>query len=599
MTAVEFERPEGEYMMDAGNEKVALRSRIAELEVENALLRQREKERLKASQQELRLDQLLRNLGPDFQENIASLVKLCGDFLGGACSFYNRLRGDKLTPCGQWNIPPGFNPGVGLMARLCRDLIHGGEEKFLYIPCLDDIPCTETEFDNHGAGFKTFLGCVVGYGNTSVGALCVLYRKHYILTEQDQRIMTIIATVIADEDRRNEAAKALRESEERFRGLVNGTHDIVYAINADGCCTFIGPQVSRYGFTPDELLGRNFLDLILAEDRELLEADFKKTRNLSQSYSQMVFRKILRDGRIVWLENTGTSLYDDAGRFTFEIGNLRDITERKLMEEALRQAEEERLGMERRLQHSQRLESLGILAGGIAHDFNNLLMSIMGNLEMAKLEIAPFSKAQSYLDASMSSSLRAADITRQMLSYSGKGRFLIREVDLDSLIKGMLSLLESSLSKTAILRLDLCRSLPAIMADAGQIQQIIMNLAINASEAIGEETGVITLKTCVMSCDDVFLCQSCLEEKPQAGRFVVVEVTDTGCGMDKETRNRLFDPFFTTRFVGRGLGMSAVLGIVRGHEGAIMVDSEPMKGTVVQVLFPLRESVEDSGREES
>jgi len=223
----------------------------------------------------------------------------------------------------------------------------------------------------------------------------------------------------------------------------------------------------------------------------------------------------------------------------------------------------------------------------------------MGNLEMAKLEIAPFSKAQSYLDASMSSSLRAADITRQMLSYSGKGRFLIREVDLDSLIKGMLSLLESSLSKTAILRLDLCRSLPAIMADAGQIQQIIMNLSINASEAIGEETGVITLKTCVMSCDDVFLCQSCLEEKPQAGRFVVVEVTDTGCGMDKETRNRLFDPFFTTRFVGRGLGMSAVLGIVRGHEGAIMVDSEPMKGTVVQVLFPLRESVEDSGREES
>jgi len=108
MTAVEFERPEGEYMMDAGNEKVALRSRIAELEVENALLRQREKERLKASQQELRLDQHLRNLGTDFQDNIASLVKLCGDFLGGACSFYNRLRGDKLTPCGQWNIPSGL-----------------------------------------------------------------------------------------------------------------------------------------------------------------------------------------------------------------------------------------------------------------------------------------------------------------------------------------------------------------------------------------------------------------------------------------------------------------------------------------------------------
>jgi len=196
-----------------------LQRRIAELEAENALHRQLEEERLKARQQELRLEQHLQNLGPSFPENIASLVQLCGDFLGGACSFYNRLRGDKLTPCGQWNIPPDFNPGDGLTGCLCKELIHGGE-KFLHVSCLEDVHhAADTELCLPDAGFKTFLGRIVEYGNTSFGVLCVLHRDPYHLTERDQRIMTILATVIADEDRRNETIIALRESEERFYNL--------------------------------------------------------------------------------------------------------------------------------------------------------------------------------------------------------------------------------------------------------------------------------------------------------------------------------------------------------------------------------------------
>jgi signal transduction histidine kinase len=273
---------------------------------------------------------------------------------------------------------------------------------------------------------------------------------------------------------------------------------------------------------------------------------------------------------------------------------LREKLQRDTEGKKRRQAEEERLEMERRLHHAQRLESLGILAGGIAHDFNNLLMAIMGNLEMVKLEIPSSSKAQAYLDASMNSSLRAADITRQMLAYSGKGRFLIRDVELCTLIEEMLPLLESSLSKTAFLQLDLCRPLPVILADAGQLRQILMNLVINASEAIGEQPGTITLKTGVISCDDAFLLRSRLEEKPHAGRFVDLQIADTGCGMDSATCDRLFDPFFTTKFTGRGLGMSAVLGIVRGHGGALMVDSEPGKGTIVRILFPLKEGFENT-----
>jgi CheY-like chemotaxis protein len=173
-----------------------------------------------------------------------------------------------------------------------------------------------------------------------------------------------------------------------------------------------------------------------------------------------------------------------------------------------------------------------------------------------------------------------------MLAYSGKGGFMLKPVDLTLLIEAMKAMLETSICKTVVFRLDLFPLLPSVMADAGQMQQVVLNLVINASEAIGEETGGVSLRTGVLECDDVYLGNSRLEEKPPPGRFAFIEVSDTGCGMDEETQRRLFDPFFTTKFPGRGLGMSALQGIVRGHNGAILVDSDVGKGTIIRVLFP-------------
>ena len=272
-------------------------------------------------------------------------------------------------------------------------------------------------------------------------------------------------------------------------------------------------------------------------------------------------------------------VFNDCGDIIAGICIFPDVTD-------ARKAEKEKLEMEKKLLHAQKLESLGVMAGGIAHDFNNLLMALLGNLELARMDISPFSPAVTYIDGALQTSRRAADLTRQMLAYSGKGKFVITPINLNELVEENYHLFKASLSKSAILKLEMSPCIPGMEGDPGQIQQIIMNLITNASEAIGDKSGIITLATGMEHCDKSYLEKSRLEEIPPEGAFVYIEVKDTGCGMDKETQDRLFDPFFTTKFTGRGLGMSAVMGIIKSHRGAIIVDSVRGMGTSIKVFFP-------------
>ena len=262
-----------------------------------------------------------------------------------------------------------------------------------------------------------------------------------------------------------------------------------------------------------------------------------------------------------------------------------DVTERKRIEA-------ERMELERQLLHHQKLESLGVLAGGIAHDFNNLLTAIMGNLELAGQDGTLGVTPRLRIEHAAKAAQRAADLTRQMLAYSGRGHFVIQPLNLNAVVEENSNLLRAALAKTATLELRLAERLPPIRADIAQLQQIVMNLITNASEALGDRPGEITLSTGVQDYDEAALSRSRLAERPPAGRFVYFEVADTGCGMDEQTQERLFEPFFTTKFTGRGLGMAAVLGIVRGHQGAIFVDSAPGQGTRVRVLFPVADAAE-------
>lgn len=254
------------------------------------------------------------------------------------------------------------------------------------------------------------------------------------------------------------------------------------------------------------------------------------------------------------------------------VANFLDITELKRLEKEMFQA--------------QKLEGLGVLAGGIAHDFNNLLMGILGNVELALMETPAQSKSQRYLERTHTCAMRAADLTRLMLAYSGRGNFEVIPLNLSTLVEEMVRLLEVAVSKSVRLVCRLEREIPAVEADATQLRQVVMNLITNASEAIGERDGQVTLTTGVVELDERAAIRIHAMPPLTCGAWVYISVADTGHGMTPETLDRIFDPFFTTKFTGRGLGLSALQGIIRGHGGAIEVRSTFGQGSEFRVFLP-------------
>jgi PAS domain S-box-containing protein len=382
---------------------------------------------------------------------------------------------------------------------------------------------------------------------------------------------------------RKQAEESLREKEEFIRAMLETSRDWIWAIDLGGAHTYSNPAVKDIlGYAVEEIVGASAFHLICEEDREQVNTMVGRCIEQKRGWSGSVIRWRHKDGDCRYLESNSVPVLNPAGNVIGFRGVDRDITERM-------RAEEERLNLERRLLHGQKLESLGVLAGGIAHDFNNLLMAILGNLDIANSYLPPTSPAHENVGQAILATRRATDLTREMLAYSGRGRFVVTRLDLSALVRENAKLLRTVISKMVTLELALAPDGAYTDADPGQIQQVIMNLITNASEAIGDRPGRIGLSTGVLECDPNYLSHSRLAEKPPQGRFAYLEVSDTGTGMDEETQKKLFDPFFTTKFMGRGLGMSAVLGIVRGHHGAIILDSSIGKGTVFRVLFPARE----------
>lgn len=278
------------------------------------------------------------------------------------------------------------------------------------------------------------------------------------------------------------------------------------------------------------------------------------------------------DGQISWAVFTAIPFTLDSGKNNGAIVTFLDITERKEWEE--------------RIRHTQKLESMGLLAGGIAHDFNNLLVGVLGNAELASMSISEGSDHTKYIQRIENSAQRAADLTHQLLAYSGKGKFIVNTFNLSELIKNMSNLLEVSISKKAQV-IFLFHDKPVwIKADPGQIQQVYMNLLINASEALEGQAGEIIVRTSIckvdQNCKD-FVSNGQLTE----GHYATLSIEDNGVGISEDTILKIFDPFYTTRFTGRGLGLSVVQGIVHSHQGLIKVNSQPEEGTTFSVFFPL------------
>ncbi len=321
---------------------------------------------------------------------------------------------------------------------------------------------------------------------------------------------------------------------------------------------------------------------VFQNDRELSreQQPFAQALAANNPVLDVELRIVHEDGREFLVMVSAVPLCDTAGQVCGAVLTVQDITAQK-------RAGQELLAVERRLQETQKLESLGVLAGGIAHDFNNLLTGILGNASLVRLDLPRgYAGVRSALDNLEQATVRAADLCKQMLAYAGKGRFVIQPLSLSQLVREAATLLEVSLGRKARLQLQLADGLPAFQGDATQVSQILMNLVLNAAEALDEKGGVITVRTALVQVTREVLEKIKFHERVEEGRYVVVEVSDKGCGMDAVTQAKIFDPFFTTKFTGRGLGLAAVLGIVRGHKGAIQVESERGRGTTFKVYFP-------------
>jgi two-component system, cell cycle sensor histidine kinase and response regulator CckA len=348
---------------------------------------------------------------------------------------------------------------------------------------------------------------------------------------------------------------------------------VFLAVNEGFACACGYPKAFILGKTDRDVWPLQHAEKYMQDDQRMMASGEKL----------FVEEPIVEGGDVKWFETLKTPIRDARGHVIGTVGLARDITDRK-------RAEEQRQVLERRMQETQKLESLGVLAGGIAHDFNNLLVSVLTNAELSLRALSGAAHERAVAERVTdirNAALHAAELTNQMLAYSGRGHFDVRPVSLTELVLDMTHLLGASLSKKAHVNYELMPDLPAVQADIAQMRQVIMNLITNASDALGDRAGVIHVRTGKQQ------VQATLADlygpTPLApASYAFLEVADDGCGMSDETRARLFEPFFTTKFTGRGLGLSAVQGIVRGHGGGIVLRTALGQGTTIKVLIPCR-----------
>ena len=377
--------------------------------------------------------------------------------------------------------------------------------------------------------------------------------------------------------RRREAEREVTHLADRLRLLLESTSEGIFGLDREGHCTFINAAaVKMLGYSREELLGQSIHALVHYRRRNgspFPESECPMNRAAREGAASRIGDDMLLDaeGRELPVEYSANPIVRD-GQIEGAVIMFSDISERQRTEEKFRE--------------TAKLESLGVLAGGVAHDFNNLLTGILGNASLVLDSPDLAERDREKLEYVVTASERAADLTRQMLAYAGKGRYETRAVELSSLVRETADLMHTLLPKTVHIRTDLAADLPWIEADPSQLQQVIMNLVINAGEAIGEpHSGTVAVQTseCILTEADVAAFD---RGEVAPGPCIMLEVSDTGCGMPPEVLARIFDPFFTTKFTGRGLGLAAVLGIIKSHRGTIQVQSAVGQGSRFRVYLP-------------
>jgi len=378
-------------------------------------------------------------------------------------------------------------------------------------------------------------------------------------------VVETVLVITTDLSERKRAKVALAKSENKFRALAESGSAAIFIFRG-AKILYANPMAERItGFTLDEILEMSYGDIVYESDGEVAPSDARTRHQGGGVPARREANLRTTTGEIRRVDYT-EHVFDDDGEPTV-LATAVDITERK-------NAEEERQKFETEVQHAQKLESLAALTAGIAHNFNNLLTSILGSASLAASQLPEGSPAKEQIERVLQAAEKAADLTNQMLAYAGKENFEVGFVDLNQLVRDVIPLVRTSLSRNTRIRESWAANLPSIEADPVQLRQVIVALVTNASEALQDEHGEVSIRT------------GALKSTAHSGTRVFVEISDTGRGMDAETSAKIFDPFFSTKFSGRGLGLAAVQGIVRAHRGDIRVQSQLGRGTTMTVFLP-------------
>lgn len=389
----------------------------------------------------------------------------------------------------------------------------------------------------------------------------------------------------------HEATSQIEASQQRFHQLVRVAPVGVFEADTRGEVIYVSRRFSDlFEGTAPSLRGQGWFDTIHPGDREEVRASWARALEARSGF-EAEFRlnrsKPTDSGAEtpIWILCKASTPVLGTGEPGGIVGFVTEVTDRYV-------AEEERRALEVRMRRAQKMESLGVLAGGIAHDFNNLLVGILGNAEILRTRLGDPEPVAVWIDRIETAAMRAADLARQMLAYSGRGAETVEIVSLTEVVEEMVQLLEAGTGHTTTRLTVIPRELSMVHADSTQLRQVVMNLVINAAESYGETSGVVEISTGLQVVDREYLDAAIVDDDLPVGEYVYLEVKDQGEGMDPAALERVFDPFYSTKFTGRGLGLSVVLGIVRGHHGAIHVQTEPGTGTSIRVLLPCAEQHE-------
>jgi PAS domain S-box-containing protein len=555
--------------------------------------------RKRAAERLSRLNDCFLGFGPDPDENVAMLTALCGEMMEAACALFNRLEFGKLCTRAHWNAPPDLDLVDDPQGHLCHDVIRFGSDEVVIVRDLQNSRYAESDPNVRRYALQTYIGAQVKCRGESVGSLCLVYTNDYLPTEYDRKFMGILASAMGVEEERRLAIEALRKSNDELEARVRERTMELSRANEELRIDIMERQKAEEALATSRTLLNNILESIpdllqiIDKDMRILHSNWHdgydyvaedirdkqplcydacypgQDRPCENCPTQTVFKtgktafREKFNPKVGYVEIRAFPIFDESGNVVMVTEHLRNITEQK--------------NMQQEAQKMQKLESLGVLAGGIAHDFNNLLTGILGNISLAKMYLSPANKAFPRLEEAERASERARDLTRQLLTFSKGGAPVRKTAHISQMVRDSASFV----LRGSNVRCDF--SLPdglwPVSVDEGQISRVIQNLVINADQAM-PAGGIIdvTAENVVLGNDRALPVEE--------GRYVRITVSDQGVGIPEENLQKVFDPYFTTRKKGSGLGLATVYSIMKNHNGYIHAESKAGKGAVFYVYLP-------------